>query len=1120
MSTALWTVAALVALLLLAAFGAPYFIDWSFLKERIEAQASQTLGQSVSVDGPIDVRLLPTPRLLLEDVSVAHGGEPAGEMARMARLDVALALPPLLSGNIAVSELSLAKPVINLTRYADGSCNWQDLNLDADAAGGPFSLRDLRLDSARMAGGTISYRDEIAGETYLLEKVDGTLTAETLLGPGKSDVSFVYRGVSARMTLNLGSFGTEKAVPVTADLALPGNGVSAKFVGLATSSSPPRLDGEIRVDVKRLGSEAAAKRKGLSLSAALVADGRSATLRKVVVDYANTRLEGDGTVTFASETARLQLALSGERWELDPLMPHLTRGASQDDLPFAELLGLRVPSWLDLALDVRAGLAVLAGQEGRNAVLVTGGTPGKLVLKQAGIELPGESEIALNGTLATGALDGRFDGEIIFSTKDMAALFEGPAAQRSAGTPDNAPVHVSQLPDLQPLKLEAKLAVSPALLQLYNVRTVAGGPAGTSMRGGFSYASHNGAPVLAAEVRADRLDLTPLGLASARWFDTAGGRISNASLSLNLTARELVYDTWRAEGVAARGSYDKGTLSVDTLEIADFAGAAVTLSGKANKLDARKGVAAHSNLVARLETASAGELLGALGAGSGFVSALAKTPLKLDATYSTDDLADGTGTEEKLLVEGSLASSRLDLVARRVAEGEGEARQARLAANLVNESAAELLSQLNFQPAKDLSGSARVSLNLQERAQGGFDVDARMAAGSAQADFEGLWDGSFTAPVVDGRLNTSSAGAFPWLQNSGFPKPVLNLLAAQSQGLGYVYSSRLAFSPGRIETTDLNAATGDFRMTGAYTVELVREGTSGLSGNLKATKLDLTSLVAGPDGSWARVPLDWGGLADVEGSLALSLDEVQAGPLFVADAEATVRLDGGQMTVTLASASMARGGLSGKATFETEAGVPQVAVVATLTGAEAPAFAKLLLPATPVDGRMDLTLETTGAGMSVADLAGAATGEGSLQLGEARLEGVNLAAFNEGLAAAASSEEETIALAERTLSTGTTRLGAVTLPASVASGVVSVTLADTGLANGTAKGDGRYDLLSGTATAHLVLMPAAMPDAPPLRIDVERQGGSVVRTVEAGPFAVYARGRVLDSQLQEALGGN
>ena len=77
MQTTLLGIAIALILALLTALVGPLFGDWTQYRPRFEAEASRLVGLPVRVGGGIDVRLLPTPTLLLSGVEIGARGESA-----------------------------------------------------------------------------------------------------------------------------------------------------------------------------------------------------------------------------------------------------------------------------------------------------------------------------------------------------------------------------------------------------------------------------------------------------------------------------------------------------------------------------------------------------------------------------------------------------------------------------------------------------------------------------------------------------------------------------------------------------------------------------------------------------------------------------------------------------------------------------------------------------------------------------------------------------------------------------------------------------------------------------------------------------------------------------------
>ena len=133
-------VAVLLILALTAALVAPLFIDWSRHRGQIEAELSAIVGAPVVVAGPIDIRFLPTPYLLLKDVTIAAApGGPAALACKSLQLEVALASLP--SGGVRFTLARVDHPALTLVRRADGAVDLPRWRLQV--AGGRIALDRL-----------------------------------------------------------------------------------------------------------------------------------------------------------------------------------------------------------------------------------------------------------------------------------------------------------------------------------------------------------------------------------------------------------------------------------------------------------------------------------------------------------------------------------------------------------------------------------------------------------------------------------------------------------------------------------------------------------------------------------------------------------------------------------------------------------------------------------------------------------------------------------------------------------------------------------------------------------------------------------------------------------------
>ncbi|NBC96313.1 MAG: AsmA family protein, partial [Deinococcus-Thermus bacterium] len=102
----------------------PFLIPTDTVIARVQEQVRQQTGRALAVDGPVELSVLPTAAVRLEQVSLANPeGARAATFASIGALEVAIAPLPLLSGRVEIERFRLVEPVINLEVAEDGTPN-------------------------------------------------------------------------------------------------------------------------------------------------------------------------------------------------------------------------------------------------------------------------------------------------------------------------------------------------------------------------------------------------------------------------------------------------------------------------------------------------------------------------------------------------------------------------------------------------------------------------------------------------------------------------------------------------------------------------------------------------------------------------------------------------------------------------------------------------------------------------------------------------------------------------------------------------------------------------------------------------------------------------------------
>jgi AsmA protein len=207
-------VGGVVLLLVVAGVAVSVLFDPNDYKDEITAAVQDATGRELTLDGDLELAVFPTIRIAVGSATLSNaagfGPEP---MARIGSAELRVAVLPLLSQRIEVSEARLDGLDLNLARNGSGANNWQDLGggaaPQADAPAQPGSQAPTNLDlgvgALVVENARVVYSDAATGSRW--ELTDFGLTAEEF-------------GVGRRFPLHMefGLAGADVAVKVDADM--------------------------------------------------------------------------------------------------------------------------------------------------------------------------------------------------------------------------------------------------------------------------------------------------------------------------------------------------------------------------------------------------------------------------------------------------------------------------------------------------------------------------------------------------------------------------------------------------------------------------------------------------------------------------------------------------------------------------------------------------------------------------------------------------------------------------------------------------------------------------------------------------------------------------------------
>ena len=184
-------------------------------KTDIVAAVKQATGRDIALNGQIGLKPSLWPTIQVADVTFSNPpGFSRPRMASLQRMEVQLALLPLLSSKIQISRLVLIHPDILLETDAAGHTNWRFApettpGVAPNAPKAPVqsakAAPDISVGAIRIQDGTVSYRDDRTGKvsTLGLRSLDATAASPDAPVHLAADAS--YNGTPFNLAADTGS---------------------------------------------------------------------------------------------------------------------------------------------------------------------------------------------------------------------------------------------------------------------------------------------------------------------------------------------------------------------------------------------------------------------------------------------------------------------------------------------------------------------------------------------------------------------------------------------------------------------------------------------------------------------------------------------------------------------------------------------------------------------------------------------------------------------------------------------------------------------------------------------------------------------------------------------------
>lgn len=1024
----LYGVAALVGLLVIAAFVAPFVINWDWLKPTIASQAEESLGRELGIDGSVEVRLLPTPRISVSDARLANlAGGSAADMARAKRLDLELALGPLIGGRIEVTSVVLVDPVIELERLANGEANWhfvakpkaasagEQPQATSETEGDDAVLGTAGLQTLELVNGALTFRDSGSGRVEHMHGVEASVVAREAGGPYQARGRLKLREQPLEFDGSLGRSAGDGTTPLSFVLRLEEGSAAASFSG-SLDRAASRLAGGLEIKGENLAGmldrfglalpiERGASDEPFALTGSLSGSTDRLDLKDVDLKFGDTA--ANGALSYVDgEPAQLDVLLTLNKLDLDRFAAASPEAgdaaaldgdvaASADATPPAPSViiaaaerknaesGFAIPAELKASINLTIEAVSYRDTVIRAVQSILSLEQGAITIQQASAELPGGGDASLVGRISAPKRVPSFEGTVDLRADDLRSIASLLGIELGTLPADRlrrfalkAKIKADERSVLVP-RLDAKLDTSTVTGSV----SIANGKAGKS--GAKAQVTANlsiDRLVLDAYLARPRARPAPAA-ADAPPSASSGGRAANAEkdAAKPAGARPAWLDGYDIAGTVHVAKLDyrdlaltevdinplwrNGVLTIGELKVADLAGLAIEASGTGRALD---GPAPQIEAKVNVNAASLAALGRALGLEPG---------LRLGSLGRASATATLKGGLDSITIDGSLTSEAGALAL--VGEIDGLAAGPTVALDLRLENATDETVRALLGARPGAPNEAATPLALEGRLTGD---ETNLAFAATRL--------SVGPTEVAGDIAIRLGGPRPYvsaaLKSEHFVTP-----GAALEGGGLATVAPAAGRPDPLEERTVKRVERQAKKQKAPTPT-----------------------------RWSREPFDLSALTDFDGDLTLEAARLSLGDWLAENATVVAALKEGVLDISRFEGRLFDGALAGQARLVATAR-PVYAIEFTLEDADIDQLLRATGEADAATGRVTLRGQLDAEGTSEHAIVNSLEGPVEVQGRDGSLEGIDLAALRSALDKLDSLNDLTD-LAEINLSRGST----------------------------------------------------------------------------------------------------
>ncbi len=330
-------IAAAFVVLLVVVYIIAASYDYNKLKPLITDTTKEFTGRELTLGGDIDLKIGWPPTLEAQELAFQNaswGSQP--QMARLKKLQVRVAIFPLLAGNLIVKRLVLIEPEFLLETNKSGKSNLdfevaqKTESPQAEKKTAAGSQTDFELEQVTVKEAKISYRDHRTGRTETLELANLTLKKPLLGGGTNVDVKGSYNQTPFQVNGNIGlisqALKSNEKWPFNLEARALKTQVSAQgsIRDLMTASGIElklKVEGEDLAEFEKFTGKPLPVKGSFGLSGHVVSPSENMVqVSDLSVALGESQIQGSVTVKRDAKRPRIEANLTSKKLKLRPML--------------------------------------------------------------------------------------------------------------------------------------------------------------------------------------------------------------------------------------------------------------------------------------------------------------------------------------------------------------------------------------------------------------------------------------------------------------------------------------------------------------------------------------------------------------------------------------------------------------------------------------------------------------------------------------------------------------------------------------------------------------------------------------------------------------------------------